>query len=105
MHRAMLIREPAAQISANSLGFCTYTPSHWCNSLTLAVSADAKPPRICTFHSHLNFNPFNTYVLAPSNSSSFCTYKDRGGACPPERSHRVGGVPMLKNRRVEFPPA
>src|SRR5208282_5846563 len=87
MHRAILIREPAAQISANSLGFCTYTPSHCCNSLTLAVSAVAKSPRICTFHSYLNSCIFNASTarraFVSPKSFGLCRYKNRGRGYPP----------------------
>jgi hypothetical protein len=92
MHRATPIREPQGQICPNPVGICTCTPSLRRISPSLAVSADIKSPRICTFSSHFNFNPFNTCIVVAPNSSSFCTYKDRGES------------PMFKNSCVEFLP-
>jgi hypothetical protein len=46
--------------------------------LTLVASADTRPSRICTFHSHLNFCRFNRSVLIARISRSFCTYKKGG---------------------------
>ena len=78
MHRATTIRERIKASQAKRFGFCTCTPSATRKSATAVVSADTKTPRICTFHSYFNFNPFNRCALAPPISFSSCRYKKRG---------------------------
>lgn len=78
MHCATPIRERNGASEAKCFGFCTCAPSSWADLPSHVPSADTLSPRICTFSTYLNFNPFNTYILASLNSSSFCTYKNRG---------------------------
>ena len=82
MHRATPIRERNEAPQANCFGFCTCAPSVGRASATSLLSADTRHQvgraRICTFHSYLNFNPFNRYAPTPAISFGFCRCKTPG---------------------------
>ncbi len=99
MHRATPIRERNGASQVKCFGFCTYAAPRSRNFSSLAVSAHTKSSRICSFSSHLNFNPFNTSIPASLNSSSLCTYKNRG---VPHVQKQMCGFSAFPSRR---PPA
>ncbi len=79
MHHVTPIRERNEASQAKRFGFCTCPPSVRRAYATSAVSADTISPRICTFSSHLIFNPLNTYTSAAPISIRFCRSKLSGG--------------------------
>lgn len=80
MPLAIRIRACRNQLVSNSFTFCTCAPRCRPDFPTPVPSTLAKPPRICTSHSYLNFNSFNTCAPAPPISFDFCTYKTPRGS-------------------------
>jgi hypothetical protein len=93
MHRATPIRVLQRQIPLNPVRICKYEPPNRAGIEPLCFQRRRSSPRICTFRSHLKFNPSNIYILASPNSSGFCTYENRGA------------IPVFRSRGVEFSPA
>jgi len=85
MTRAIPIRDLPRQTRSNSRRMCRYAPPSRAGLPSHVPSADTKSPRICTFSSYLNFNPFNTYASGAAISCIFCRCEIRGeGPCPPK---------------------
>jgi len=99
----------AIPILASPFRMCRCTISSKSRFLTPLLSAHTRHPvgraRICTFHSYLNFNPFNTYAPAPHISFSFCRYEKRGEGRYPCSKANVRHFPFsaLNSRLASVP--
>jgi hypothetical protein len=79
MSLSIPIREPRGHFLPNPFRMCRCKQPQKPRLLSPLECADAKPPRICTFYSHLKSNHFNRYTGPPDNPFRMCRYKYPGG--------------------------
>jgi len=98
MTLAIPIRERNDASQANCFGFCTCAPSFRSEEPTPLLSADTKPPRICTFHSYLKSRIFN----ARAAHSVF--FRPTPFVCADARYRGWGRYSVLKSKCVALIP-